>query len=366
MASHRACPTARASGDQLSGQSSGPGIREASWAQRYGLPTVGDLTVEEFVPDPMVVNGWSHTSTSASGIGLAYLLAATAMGSPVGLPLKFELIRLEVDLVDRLVDCPVNGALRLRAEGTHASLHLRRLASEAIGVSTAALLAHLRHGWNPLAGWPVDVDLPPVGAGIRPDLIFPIGQVQVAGEGRGRSQGRQVRRVTQSQKHKLAGLSQWSLCHNNMKVFMSWAWSNFATTRVDYFDPGEPSEVVPRSELIGSMRRQSEQLYVAARESGASSHRLRQVPVLGDWLTGPGRADQEIFLGVAEPEEIDYETATESTPRDPSKGSRETSAIFMEPVAQVGPLVTAVRPRGSDRGLAVLADDVDEAREGRS
>lgn len=311
------------------------------------LAGVGQFSLVTFDENPGVPGVWGPGADAGDySISLAFTLAATAMGAPLGDPLKYNIIRLETDLVAQLVDCPDVGPLRRRPAFDKASLHLRRLCSEAIGLAAAALLAHELHQWDPAVGWPLDLDQSPLLAGQRPDLRFLVPGGQVDAEARGRGKGRRLYTVDMdAQAPKLASLAAWSAAHNT-KTFMSWAWANTKGTRVDYFDPGEPRDVVSRSDFVAQLRREAEELDRSARNFDAQLHETRLGPVRGEWLRPPN-LDRDVFVGVLDPAVLPLERVVDET-APIRRGAQWRRARTNDSAAQIGPIATAVRPRDSE------------------
>lgn len=306
-------------------------------------------TIEVFEYD---VAGGPGIPSTPEHLGFAFALACSAMGLPLPENQLFDLIRLEIDLVSQLVDCAEVGPLRLRPAFAHASLHLKRLGSEAIGIAATAALAHLRHGWVASAGWPKDLDLPPLNVGPRLDLVFPLVGGDVGAEARGRSKGRQALTRTTEQTQRLAHVEDWGQFHNS-KSFMAWAWATPQGTRVDHFDPGEPRRVLDVDVRVEDMRRQATRLFASAREADVDMVQTGRGAARGEWIT-PRNTGMEVFVGAMEPD-----VAAESARRAAVEPGREPLVrALLGPVAQVGPLLVATRPVRSGIALADLVGQV--------
>jgi len=134
----------------------------------------------------------------------------------------------------------------------------------------------------------------------------------------------------------MASLEAWQRA--NTKVFMAWAWISRSGTRVDHFDPGEVREVVDEASLAAALARQARDAYSSAREDSLDLTSTERGQVVGDWTTDAG-SREEVFVGVVEPDAVPTRTdrrisSTESSTRNPT-------------FAQVGPIVVAIRGRGT-------------------
>jgi hypothetical protein len=310
--------------------------------------TVTHFDVIEYLPDAYRPGEWNRgTPTGNLPIGLAFTLACTGMGLPIAAPLRYEVLEAQVELVSKLVECPPTGPLRRHDHFRHASLNVRRLCSESVGLAIAAALAYYEHGWTLAHGWPRDLDLPPLTTGARPDLLFAVPGGQVAAEARGRSQARHVYTVTADQLRKLHGIERWSAANGNIKTFMAWSWITTDSTRTDYFDPGEPRVLVDSETLEANLRERCRRLRQSARQLELAEHRIGDENVLGEWIR-PARRDFEFFLGVRDPDAIEIGPATTQRP------SADTETSPDGPGAVVGAIITAVRPLGKPVNVADL------------
>lgn len=307
------------------------------------LCDVGDVNLVQFNLNPHAIGGWGPGApTGTRPVGLAFALACTGMGLPLAAPLRYEVIEAQVELVSKLVECPVAGPLRRRPEFQSASLNVRRLCSESVGLATAAALAYYEHGWVPANGWPHDLDLPPVVPGARPDLLFAVAGGQVAAEARGRSQGRRSHNPTTEQLDKLAGIAAWSAANGGIKTFMSWSWVTTHTTRTDYFDPGEPVFLVDEESLQANLRRRCRLLRESARRLDLDEHLVGDERILGAWIR-PARREFEFFVGVRDPDAV---RLIPSASQGPDPADRVTASMVARAGAVVGVIVTATRTLG--------------------
>jgi len=314
------------------------------------MRVVADFDVVTFLPVHLGAGGWGlGAATGSRSIGLAFALACTGMGLPLAPPLRYEVIEAQVELVSKLIECPSAGPLRRRPEFRWASLNVRRLCSESVGLAVAAALAHYEHGWTAANGWPYDLDLPPVFRGARPDLLFTVPGGQVAAEARGRSQSRRATTATAEQLEKLDGLAGWSAAHGGMKTFMAWSWVTAHSTRTDYFDPGEPQALVDDEDLERNLRRRCRLIRESARQLDLEEHRVGDERVLGAWIR-PALREFEFFLGVRDPDAVHLVRAADNA-RVPRTGS---SAELNATGAIVGAIVTAIKPVGEPADIAEL------------
>jgi hypothetical protein len=337
---------------------------------------VGTIRVVDFTPTGKP-GGWQSASTSIEDIGLPFALGAIALGMPKERPLNYELVRLEVDLISRLIDCTPGRPLRRRSRFGNVARRLRSLSSEAIGLAATAHLAGVRHGWESRYGWPQDFDasLIPLTNGVRPDLLFPTAEGDIAGEARCRSQSRRTLEPATDEITRIAKLDSWAQ-ENGTKVFMAWAWTGIHHSRVDHFDPEPPQELIDPDVLTRALIAQAEVLRasaVAANTPVVDGLGI-DIEIHGAWLQPVG-IDMDVFLGVLEPDVVAVDVdelrrlrrpPPEPTRRDSGLTERQQprsagttlrivdglegwmanrdDAIVERP-AVVGPVITAVRRR---------------------
>jgi hypothetical protein len=307
---------------------------------------MGSFRLISFDPDAAAENGWAATDDGSHDIELPFALATAGLGMPTTEPLLFPLIQTQIDLVARLLDCPPAGQpLRTRPIFSSASAPLKRLASESLGLASAAALAELRHGWSPHLGWPTDLDLIPLDDGVRPDLLFPTFAGDVAAEARGRSLEKQATvrakmAATTDQATRMQDFEQWILNHAT-KVYMAWTWFNADGARVDYFDPGQVSRLIEPPALADALQHQAVTAFESAEAAGVPDARPLDRRVRGAW-SAPVGSSVEVFVGVLHPDEV------LSVPTEPLLGGPRSDYVMGDPVsARVGPIVVATRPPGT-------------------
>lgn len=309
---------------------------------------MGTFDLVEFQPDAAADHGWRGIQMGALQIELPFLLAASGLGSQIGRPLQFQIIRLQVDLVTQLVHCPTrNRQMRARPHLMHASASLKRLAAESVGLASAAALAEQIHGWNPLLGWPTDLDLL-LRAGIRADLLFPRAHDEIAAEARGRTRGRRTLVCHQEQANRMAILLPWAHGYPT-RFFMAWAWITQHGTRVDHFlDMNQPQVVRGPEAMAATLSEQSRAAYDSAAEAEIPAVRINDIQARGLW-TAPSGTDLEVFVGVIEPDAVPTWPAepTAHVAIDQPLSTRAESC-------RIGPVLTAVRERGDTRPVGEL------------
>ncbi|MFJ6666529.1 hypothetical protein [Streptomyces sp. NPDC091383] len=142
------------------------------------------------------------------------------------------------------VDCPALDS---------SSLHIRRFVSECTGLGVMTAVSEALFGWEPGANGLSSFDVLPgklVGTytkkEVRPDLLYDLAAVPLAGEARGRRRDHEqmfpAGKGTQPQKTRLEKLAQWSVDHDDHAYFMSWVWLGTGGVYVDIFLPdGSPA-----------------------------------------------------------------------------------------------------------------------------
>jgi hypothetical protein len=257
--------------------------------------------VLDFAPAaaPAAPGGWAPAGRHVERLDVASALAAVALGRSAARQRHWDLLLFEVDVVARLLDLAPGGPLRRRPDAADVAAGLRRLCAESIGLAVAARLAAARHGWDPVDGWPVDLDLVGLGPGARPDLLFPTACGVLAGEARGRSDNRRAE-TTAPHEAQVADLAARADAHG-VGAFLAWAWSGDATTRVDHFAVRPPQPPSPPG-IEAALVAQAERLFdsaVAARVPFKQVGGERRA-VRGTWFR-PLRCDVDVFVGVVDP-----------------------------------------------------------------
>ena len=300
---------------------------------------------------------WAPAGRGVERVDVASALAAVALGRSGDRQRHWDLLLFEVDVVARLLDLVPGGPLRRRPEAGDAAAPLRRLCAEAIGLAVTARLAAARHGWDPVDGWPVDVDLVGLGPGVRPDLLFPTPCGVVAGEARGRSDNRRAE-TTAPHGARLADLATRADAHR-LGAFLAWAWAGDAGTRVDHFAV-RPPELPPPPGMEAALVGQAERLFDAA---VAARVPFKQVggerrAVRGTWFR-PLRCDVAVFVGVVDPRVVAaHVRARLAAPARGDAGAPTRLRALADTLrrqhdggagtassAVVGPIVTVVRTR---------------------
>lgn len=320
------------------------GHRNPGRRTTYGtLAHVGQFTLFEHQPDHL--GGWQCYASGSLDVPLPFYLAATGLGAPApNRQLLFRTLRLQIDVVSQLFECPSGRGQGARAgqNFTSASAGLKRFTSESVGLAVTAALAELRHQWHPVLGWPVDLDLL-LQVGMRPDLLFTVPGGHVMAESRGRSGSTRWRPgSTSDQRRRISDLQNE---YPNTKTFMAWASFEEFDSRVDYFDPGEVRPIVDSGALEELLSSEARTAFDDALQSETARVESPLGPVLGDWTLAVGQ--EEIFIGLMNPDGLALQR------QEPSSIHRR-QPTGDDSFAQIGPVVVLARPRSSDRRASDL------------
>jgi hypothetical protein len=185
-------------------------------------------------------------------INLAEVIEVNALAVPADRELTYRVMQHELRLLlSFLIDDPGNPLALRHADFRASSGHVKRFISESFGLGMLTAAAERYHQWE-LNGsalhnfdvLPAKVAAQYAGSGIRPDLLFEFtdqGQEKrLAGEARGRSSARPVRRVSQDQQNRLADIVAWSGVNDLHPVTMTYTYTGSANAQVDLFDISAP------------------------------------------------------------------------------------------------------------------------------
>lgn len=374
-------------------------LRQFAWTERPGHAD----------PHPEVDGVHRVAADRKLPVDLSYAVGVNALTAPAGGVVRYETRQHELRLMLCYLDNDPGYPVRLRDDVFRASAaHIRRFVSESIGAGMLTAAVQAAYRWRATAGTLVELGtLPTALAGhlnaakARPDLLFDMPGLTLAGEARGRSEAPPTR-VTAQQRERLNNLLPWSYHHGTYPVVMTWAYATGlgttvdlftrsgrlpgmtgpigqplpspAATQIDLFDqdelPGKPDARAPRAqpgrgagrdfdrgsprELVTRISQRvdavADQLYATAPDPSA---RIGDVAVHGDWapldLLGP--AAGSFLLGVLE-RPLSRDAATEVNARL-SPAHRSEGTGLSAHVA--GRLVVAVSNEGG-RPWHLVAD----------
>ncbi len=174
-------------------------------------------------------------------VDLSYAVSVNALAVPSG-PVRYETRQHELRLVLCYLNSEPGTAIRLRDEPFRASAsHIRRFVSESIGLGMLTAAVQAAYQWQATSGAIAHFDaLPTALAGhynvtkARPDLLFDMPGVTLAGEARGRSEAPPTR-VTAQQRDRLNSLLPWSHHHGVHPLAVTWAYTTGHGITVDLF-----------------------------------------------------------------------------------------------------------------------------------
>ncbi|CAM3737405.1 hypothetical protein KIPE111705_22365 [Kibdelosporangium persicum] len=200
-------------------------LRQFAWTQRRA----------HVDPHPEVDGIHRVAADRLLPIDLSYVVGVNALVPPA----RYETRQHELRLVLCYLDSEPGQPLRLREDPFRASsAHIRRFVSECIGLGMLSATVQAAYHWQ-------DPDahvgaLPTALAGhvsatrTRPDLLFDMPNLTLAGEARGRSEAPPTR-VTVPQRDRLNSLLPWSQHHGTYPFAMSWAYATGSGVTVDLF-----------------------------------------------------------------------------------------------------------------------------------
>lgn len=231
------------------------------------FPTMGVIDIRRFKVDTnfgesgeLEVANIAPPDEDTWDIDLAEVVKVNALAVPADRELTYRVMQHELRiLLSFLVDEPGRPLALRRSEFRASSGHVKRFISESFGMGmlTAAVERHYRWKLNDSDLHNFDVMSAKVAdqyssSGVRPDLLFDFtdqGRVKrLAGEARGRSSVRPVRRYTsKDQEDRLDEIVAWSGVNDLHPVTMTYAYTGAAMAQVDLFDIAVPysPDVVP-------------------------------------------------------------------------------------------------------------------------
>ncbi len=248
---------------------------------------------------------------AAVHLGTFVRLNAMRLGTAHGA--HFVAVLSELALVLSRLRTTFTDPLRLAPAFWQSSSHIRRFVTESCGLGLLSWsVAHFEDWRFPYRLQHID-NLPvaerqAVSLGrLRPDLLFDIGGLQVAGEARGRSSHPPPSEYVvcpTAQQDRLDQLAMWSEALGDARWIMAWTRCSDSTTVADYFDPGERTSLIP-DRVLAQVRRQWEnRLWATAPLFDAFflGRRLRGNWLLVDPAPQPDGTQRRLFLGVSDSE----------------------------------------------------------------
>jgi hypothetical protein len=207
-------------------------LRQFTWTERPGrmdpYPEVDDI-------HRVAVDRWLP-------VDLTYAINVNALAVPAIGPVRYETRQHELRLVLCYLISDPGGPVRLRDEPFRASAaHIRRFVSESIGLGMLTSAVQAAYQWQAGPAAPAHFDaLPTMLAGLyntakaRPDLLFDMPGLTLAGEARGRSEPPPIRASAQ-QRDRLNSLLPWSHHHGIHPLAMTWAYTTGLGATVDLY-----------------------------------------------------------------------------------------------------------------------------------
>ncbi|ALG11858.1 hypothetical protein AOZ06_37760 [Kibdelosporangium phytohabitans] len=366
-------------------------LRQFAWTERPGFAD----------PHPEVDGVHRVAADRKLPVDLSYAVGVNALAAPASGVVRYETRQHELRLMLCYLDNDPGYPIRLRDDVFRASAaHIRRFVSESIGIGMLTAAIQAAYQWRASSGSVAELGtLPTALAGhlsatkTRPDLLFDMPGLTLAGEARGRSEAPPTR-VTTQQRERLNSLLPWSHHHGTHPVATTWAYATGlgttvdlftrsgrlpgmtgpigqplpspAATQTDLFDqdqldsPGKPAEAPPAATRRGSSRdfdrgspRElttrisqrvddiADQLYVTAPDP---SIKIGDEPVRGDWapLDLLGAPSGSFLLGILErplPQEAATRLNTRLRPAHRSDGtglSAHVSGRLIVAISNVG------------------------------
>lgn len=234
--------------------------------------------------------------------------------------LTAPLLRREMGIVTTFVHGTRHGQLRVHPRIRRASRHVAALVAESVAIGVAAAIVdQAGYGWQRVGPHHVDAIVrdqpqlsgafdPDTGAWrqlIRPDLIFPVPHGQIFVEAKGRTLPQQLPQSApnSSQRRSLRRLNSWA--HHRpgangapAQWCSAWTWLTETFAQIDFFDPGEPTEIVAPDDLDRAMRERADALFASSDPRGVEI--ADGVVLRGEWLDVP-----EVGIGPRDATEVD-------------------------------------------------------------
>jgi hypothetical protein len=264
-------------------------------------------------PQPTVQATLNQGSSAVvdAPIGRFVRLNASRLGNRGGS--HFVAVLSELALLLSRLRTSFNNPLRLAPAFWQSSSHIRRFVTESCGLGLLSWSVARFEGWQSPDRLAHIDNLPPAERAalshgrLRPDLLFEVGGLQIAGEARGRSMHpspSQFIACPAAQQGRLNELATWSVAKGGARWVMAWTRCSDAMTVTDYFDPGERTSLVPEGVLARAEARREEQLWATAPPFAGS---FLGRPVRGSWqlvdpAPQPDGTQRRLFLGITETE----------------------------------------------------------------
>src|SRR5712691_7336326 len=197
----------------------------------------------------LVVDRVRPEAESDLEVQLTDVIAVNALAIPGKTLIKYWVLCNELRLLLSFLSDRPGHPLKMRAGDFAASAgHVKRFITESLGVGmlTAAVQSH--YAWQGDYRSLANFDVLPLGLaseypskGVRPDLLFDLGEGEdrwrLAGEARGRSATRgQAASISAEQRRRLDQIVSWSGCNDQHRVTMTWAYSGSDRVQVDLFE----------------------------------------------------------------------------------------------------------------------------------
>jgi hypothetical protein len=178
-------------------------------------------------------------------VRLSAVVLTNALATPVTGQVAFRSRQHELRLLLSYLDETGGPDLRLRHPAlTSSAGHIQRFVSESLGMGLLTASVEAVHGWRAdhrvMANFDVLPahlkDRYPLERGrVRPDLLFRLPKLALAGEARGRTRPRMPLSVQADQRKRLNELAQWSHLHGDHPFVMAWTWLTARGLLVDLF-----------------------------------------------------------------------------------------------------------------------------------
>ncbi|MET0233572.1 MAG: hypothetical protein ABW224_02930 [Kibdelosporangium sp.] len=207
-------------------------LRQFAWTERSGrldpYPEVDDIR-------RVAVDRWLP-------VDLSYAVSVNALAVPPKGVVRYETRHHELRLMLCYLTSDPGGPVSLRDETFRASsAHIRRFVSESLGLGMLTAAVQAAYQWHAGPGTvthfgalPTMLASPYSATKSRPDLLFDMPGLTLAGEARGRSEPSPIRASAQ-QRDRLNSLLPWSQHHGTHPLAMTWAYVTGSGTTVDLF-----------------------------------------------------------------------------------------------------------------------------------
>jgi hypothetical protein len=317
-------------------------------------------------------------------VNLAEVVRVNALAVPADRTITLPVMEHELRILTSFLTDHPGGPITMRHSEFRASAgHIKRFLSESLGLGMLTAAAERQHRWElnsdsldhfdvlP-AKWEGDYEK----TGTRPDLLFYFAtqgeEWRLAGEARGRSEKRPLKKSNKDQRERLGKIVAWSGRHDLHLVTMSYTYTGAERVQVDLFDiddpdvghlteddfPVEADRMVTSKRLVlespQALRRQAisrvAQIADALYETAPPTARVPQRTIFGrnvrgNWTAADllGPSDLRFFLGILD-QPLEPEQAGNARRRRDARGAPDADPIQ---VAASGRMVVAVARAGT-------------------